>query len=59
MLYNNHKTEKIVPQINPVSGGGKIMRIGLGELIFSLFSLLPLIIGILLVIALIKYLRKK
>lgn len=35
------------------------MRIGLGELIFSLLSLLPLIIGILLVIALIKYLRKK
>ena len=35
------------------------MRIGLGELIFSLFSLLPLIIGILLVMALIKYLRKK
>lgn len=35
------------------------MRIGLGELIFSLFSFLPLIIGILLVIALIKYLRKK
>ena len=59
MLYNNHKTEIIVPQINPASEGGKTMRIGLGELIFSLFSLLPLIIGILLVIALIKYLRGK
>jgi hypothetical protein len=39
------------------------MRIGLGELIFSLvaraFVLLPIIVCVLLIIALVKYLRKK